>query len=86
MGKDDLGFGRAGAEVTACVNLGLVLTFQEPLSVRFRWKEGGSEVVQGHLHLMLREFALPPSLRNWAAAERKRSRRTPGGVMSPPRW
>lgn len=29
--------------IPACVNLGLILTFQEPLNVQFRWEEGGSE-------------------------------------------
>lgn len=40
LGNYDLGFGHV---VTACVNLGLILTFQEPLNVQFRWEEGGSE-------------------------------------------
>lgn len=43
LGNYDFGFGHVDSEATACVNLGLILTFQEPLNVQFRWEEGGSE-------------------------------------------
>ena len=67
-----MGFGRADAEVTACVNLGLVLTFQEQLSVRFRRKEGGPEVVQDHLHL-------PPSLKKLGRSRKEEKPQDPRG-------
>lgn len=70
--------------MTACVNLGLIFTFQEPFYVPCRWERGDQIADEDTSILGTWRFYFPSKAENEAMAEWKRNRRTPKMFMSPP--